>query len=48
MPIDIDSFEDAEVLREPPTGERILRFLLVHDDNAYTRTRKRSAPTSPD
>lgn len=37
MPIDIDRFEDAEALRDPPTSERILRFLIEHDDNAYTR-----------
>lgn len=37
MPIDLDRFEDAVALRDPPTSERILRFLLEHGDKAYTR-----------
>jgi predicted nucleotidyltransferase len=37
MPIDIDRFEDAEALRDPPTSERVIRFLIEHDDSAYTR-----------
>lgn len=37
MPIDIDRFENAENLRNPPTSERIIRFLVAHDDQAYTR-----------
>lgn len=37
MPIDIDRFEAPEAIRDPPTSERILRFLLDHDDTAYTR-----------
>jgi len=37
MPIDIDRFNDTEALRDPPTSGRIIRFLIEHDDNAYTR-----------
>jgi predicted nucleotidyltransferase/DNA-binding transcriptional ArsR family regulator len=37
MPIDIDRFKDEDALRDPPTSERIIRFLIEHDDNAYTR-----------
>lgn len=37
MPIDIDRFEDVAALRDPPTSERIIRFLIEHDDSAYTR-----------
>jgi predicted nucleotidyltransferase len=37
MPIDIERFESAEGPDEPTTGERIIRFLLEHDDRAYTR-----------
>lgn len=37
MPIGIDHFEAADDLDGPTTSERILRFLLAHDDKAYTR-----------
>lgn len=37
MPIDIDRFEEAEDLGDPPTSVRIVRFLLANDDAAYTR-----------
>lgn len=37
MPIDIDRFEDAEELHDPSTSERIIQFLVAHDDQAYTR-----------
>lgn len=37
MPISIDRFEDGETLRERTTGERIVRFLLAHDEQAFTR-----------
>ena len=38
MPIEIDAFETAteEELREPTNGERVVRFLLVHRDKAFT------------
>lgn len=38
VPIDIDQFENGEQLGDPPTSERVIRFLLTHDDSAYTRT----------
>lgn len=37
MPIDVDRFEAAEDLRDPPTSERVVRFLAEHDGRAYTR-----------
>lgn len=37
MPIDIELFEDPEALSDPPTSDRILRFLLNHVDSAFTR-----------
>lgn len=37
MPIGIDRFEDADALEGPTTGERIVRFLFAHDDQAFTR-----------
>lgn len=37
MPIGIDRFEDGEELRERPTSERIVQFLLAHDEQAFTR-----------
>lgn len=37
MPIDVDRFEDAEEFRHLTTSERVVRFLLAHDDQAYTR-----------
>jgi predicted nucleotidyltransferase/DNA-binding transcriptional ArsR family regulator len=37
VPIDIERFEDPADLTDPPTSERILRFLLEHDDCAYPR-----------
>lgn len=37
VPIPIDRFEDTDALREPRTSERIVRFLLLHDDQAFTR-----------
>lgn len=36
MPIGIDRFKDGE-FRERPTGERIVQFLLAHDQQAFTR-----------
>ena len=37
MPIDIERFEDTEGLDESTTTERIVGFLIEHDDRAYTR-----------
>ena len=37
MPIDPDSFEDSQAHDGRPTSERVVRFLLEHDDRAYTR-----------
>ena len=37
MPIDLDRFEDPRALDGRPTSERVVRFLLEHDDRAYTR-----------
>lgn len=37
MPLDIDQFEDGAPLRTPPTSERLIRFLLAHDEQAFTR-----------
>lgn len=37
MPIDIEQFEDGAGLGEPSTSERIVRFLVTHEDQAYTR-----------
>ena len=37
MPISIDRFEHDEELRERTTSERVVRFLLAHDDQAFTR-----------
>lgn len=37
MPISIDRFERDEELRERTTSERVVRFLLAHDDQAFTR-----------
>jgi predicted nucleotidyltransferase/DNA-binding transcriptional ArsR family regulator len=37
MPIDIGRFEDGAGLGEPSTSERIVRFLITHEDQAYTR-----------
>lgn len=34
MPIDVDHFESVA---DPPTSVRIVRFLLAHEENAYTR-----------
>ncbi|EMA52431.1 helix-turn-helix domain-containing protein [Halococcus thailandensis] len=36
MPIGIDRFEDGEEIRRT-TSERIVRFLLAHDEQAFTR-----------
>ena len=33
MPIDIGRFEDAEALHDPPTSERVIRFLIEHDNS---------------
>jgi predicted nucleotidyltransferase/DNA-binding transcriptional ArsR family regulator len=38
MPIDIEQFEDEAGLDDPTTSERIIRFLLSHTDEAYTRS----------
>lgn len=38
MPISIDRFEDSEELRERTTSERVVRFLLAHDEQAFTRS----------
>ena len=38
MPIDIEQFEDEPTLDEPTTSERIVRFLLEHADQAFTRS----------
>ena len=38
MPIDIEQFDDEPTLGEPTTGERIVRFLITHDDQAFTRS----------
>ena len=55
MPIDIERFEDPADLKVPPTREHVIRFLIEHDDSAYTRGEiadaidanpERSAPTS--
>lgn len=43
MPIDINYFESADNLRAPPTSECIIRFLLEHDSQAYTRREIASA-----
>lgn len=37
MPIGIERFEDTDDLSDPPTSERIIRFLFTHDDQAFTR-----------
>lgn len=37
MPLDIDQFEDGDTLDTPATSERLIRFLLTHDEQAYTR-----------
>ena len=37
MPISIDRFEHDEELRERTTSERVVRFLLAHDDQAFMR-----------
>lgn len=37
MPISIDRFEDGKELRERTTSERIVRFLLGHNEQAFTR-----------
>jgi len=37
VPIDIERFEDPADLKAPPTSERVIRFLIEHDDSAYTR-----------
>lgn len=37
VPIDIEQFEDEPTLGEPTTSERIVRFLVEHADQAYTR-----------
>lgn len=37
MPIELDRFENAADLSTPPTGEQIVRFLLAHDEHAFTR-----------
>lgn len=37
MPIDIEQFEETANLGTPTTSERIVRFLLTHEDRAYTR-----------
>lgn len=37
MPLDIEQFEDADSLGPPPTSDRLVRFLLAHDEQAYTR-----------
>lgn len=38
MPIDIDQFEDTTSPGKPATSERIVRFLVEHADQAYTRS----------
>jgi Mn-dependent DtxR family transcriptional regulator len=37
MPISIDRFEESEELRERTTSERVVQFLLAHDEQAFTR-----------
>ncbi len=37
VPIDLDRFENPQALDHRPTSERVVRFLLEHDDRAYTR-----------
>ena len=37
MPIDLDRFENSQALDHRPTSERVVRFLIEHDDKAYTR-----------
>lgn len=37
MPINIDRFEGAGRLEGPTTAQQVVRFLLEHDDQAYTR-----------
>jgi predicted nucleotidyltransferase len=37
VPIDIEQFEDPASREELPTSQRIVRFLLEHADQAYTR-----------
>jgi Mn-dependent DtxR family transcriptional regulator len=37
VPISIDRFEDGEAMREATTGERVVRFLLANDEQAFTR-----------
>jgi predicted nucleotidyltransferase/DNA-binding transcriptional ArsR family regulator len=38
VPIDIEQFEETPSLGEPMTSERIVRFLLEHTDQAFTRS----------
>lgn len=38
MPIDRERLETGDALGDRPTGESVLRFLLEHDDLAYTRS----------
>lgn len=38
MPIDIEEFEEAERDREKSTSERVVAFLLEHDDEAFERS----------
>lgn len=37
MPIDINRFENADELRNPPTSKQVIQFLVSHEDHAYTR-----------
>lgn len=38
VPIDRERLETGDALGDRPTGERVLGFLLEHDDLAYTRS----------
>ncbi len=49
MPISIDRFEESEEIRELSTSERIVRFLLAHSEQAFTRREIAEAiDTSPE
>lgn len=49
MPISIDRFEESEEIRESSTSERIVRFLLAHSEQAFTRREIAEAiDTSPE
>jgi predicted nucleotidyltransferase/DNA-binding MarR family transcriptional regulator len=37
VPVDIDRFEAADDLGDPPTSKRVIRFLFANAEHAYTR-----------